>query len=26
VRWQHIDTASFIFRLAAYPEHLEALR
>jgi hypothetical protein len=26
VRWRHIDTASFIFRLAAYPEHLEALR
>jgi glycosyltransferase involved in cell wall biosynthesis len=25
VRWQHIDVASFIFRLEAYPQHLEAL-
>jgi glycosyltransferase involved in cell wall biosynthesis len=25
VRWQHVDVASFIFRLAAYPELVEAL-
>jgi glycosyltransferase involved in cell wall biosynthesis len=24
-RWQHVDEATFIFRLQAYPEHLEAL-
>jgi len=25
VRWQHVDEASFIFRLAAYPDLVEAL-
>lgn len=26
VRWQHLDIASFIFRLDAYPAYVEALR
>lgn len=25
VRWQHVDVASFVFKLTAYPQHLAAL-